>query len=296
MAEHDTPLERERLIAIADTYLEALRDKRLAGLKLSADLRHTENGVAMPLGAGSFRTLQTLRLGGQYFVDTSRGQVEFWGVADLIAGPFIYGVRLGIDGQLIAEIETLLVGNTDPYFFPDVILQPDPAFHAPLPAEARSSREDLVAIANLYFDAIERNDGTLVPVGDDCLRLVNGAEDTVTDVSELGASEAHRALGVRQQMSEGHYGYIEALRGRRFPLIDEERGLVLAHVLFDHPGDIGKPDGSVPFGYPNSMLAFEVFKVSGGQVQAVWAICYTVNYGLSSGWSDHSAAQSLQVA
>ncbi|HWU03043.1 MAG TPA: hypothetical protein VN222_09925 [Novosphingobium sp.] len=280
----DRHAERQRLLAHMDAYLQCLRQRDFSALKCTPGLRNTDNGVPLPLGNGSARTIRQLHEKGQYFVDVHAGQVAFWGVAEQIAGPFIYGVRLKIEGQLVAEIETLLVGNTDPYFFPQVILTSDPAFHDIVPPEQRCDRGELIDIANLYFDAIEQNDGSLVPVRDDCLRLVNGAEDTVTDVSDMGQSEAHRALGVRQQMSEGHYGYIEALRGRRFPLVDEERGLVIAHVLFDHPGDIGKPNGEIPFGQPNSMLAFEAFKIAGGQIQAVWAICYTVNYGMASGW------------
>jgi len=276
--------EEQRLIAAMDAYLAALRAKDFRALKFAPNLKNTDNTVALPVGAGSTRTIRSLREGGHYFTDVAAGQVEYWGVADQIAGPFLYGVRLKIEGRLIAEIETLLVGNTDPYFFPEIVLAPDAAFHAPVPEGRRATRDRLIECANLYFDGIERNDGSMVPVRDDCLRLVNGAEDTVTDVSELGASEAHRALGVRQQMTEGHYSYIEQLRARRFPIVDVERGLVVAHILFDHPGDIAKPDGSVPFGRTNSMMAFEVFKIVDDEIQAVWALCYTVNYGCASGW------------
>jgi hypothetical protein len=40
------------------------------------------------------------------------------------------------------------------------------------------------------------------------------------------------------------------------------------------------------------MAAFEVFKVSGGQVIAVWAICHKVPYGMSSGWPDEQKSSS----
>lgn len=275
---------RERLIAVAKTYLAALIAHDLGSLRFAPHLRNTENCIELPVGAGVARTALSLRGGGHFFVDDTYDQVEYWGVLDQIGGEVIYGVRLKIEGVLISEIETILVDNTDPYYFPDVILVQSDGLHAPVPKNDRLSRPDLIDVVHSYFNGIEQNDGSLVPASADCLRLVNGAEDTVTDVSELGASEAHRALTVQVQMTEGHYSYIESLRGRRFPIVDEERGIVVSHVLFDHPGDIAKPDGSIPFGKPNTMMAFEMFKISGGKIIEVWAICYSVGYGMPSGW------------
>ncbi|MCW2406857.1 hypothetical protein M2336_003541 [Sphingobium sp. B1D7B] len=288
--------ERQRLISIMDDYLAAVLARNFSGLKLAANFKHTENGVALPLGAGMVRTIRSKRPGGQYFVDVATGQVEHWGVVVEDAGEAIYGVRLRVNGLLISEIETLRVGNTEPYYFPDVILKEDPGFHEIIPADQRSSREELIEIANRYFDAIEHNDGSMVPVKGDCQRLVNGAEDTVADVSALGEGHEHRALSVRDQISGGHYAYIEGLRARRFPLIDEERGFVLAHVLFDHPGDLPGPNGSVPFGTPNSMVAFEIFKVKSKSVDAVWAICYSVPYGSASGWGEGSPRSAIDIS
>jgi len=287
--------KREHLTSVGRDYLDAFIQHDFSKLRFAPNLWNTENCVPLPVGSGASRTALGLREGGHFFADIATGQVEYWGVLDQIGGEVIYGVRLKVEGALISEIETILVGNTDPYYFPDVILAENAQFHAAIPPNERLSRATLIEIANRYFDGIEQNDGSFVPASADCMRLVNGAEDTVADVSDLGASEAHRALTVQVQMTEGHYSYIEALRGRRFPIVDEERGLVLAHVLFDHPGDIEKPDGSVPFGKPNTMLAFEVFKVVGGEVKAVWAICYSVGYGIASGWGEGDRRLSIAI-
>jgi hypothetical protein len=276
--------ERTRLIGFMDAYLQALAAHDFRALRFAPNLRNTENGIELPVGSGLSRTIRGISPGGQYFADVRRGQIEYWGAINEMGAETIMGVRLRIEGTLISEIETLGVRNTDPYFFPDVIARQDEEFHAVIPAEERCSRAALVEVANRYFDAIEQRNGAWAPAREDCQRLVNGAEDTMMDVTGLSTSEAHRALSVQHQIDEGHYAYIEALRGRRFPIIDEERGLVLAHVLFDHPGDALKPDGSVPFTAPNTMLAFEVFKVSSGVIQAVWALAYTLTYGAGSGW------------
>jgi hypothetical protein len=287
---------RDRLIGFASDYLAAFAARNLSAIKFAPNLRHTENCVPLPIGAGAIRTATGFREGGHFFVDVASGQVEYWGVLEQLGGAEIFGVRLKFDGVLIGEIETLVVGNTDPYYFPDELLAFDGGFHDIVPEPDRASRATLIEIAHRYFDGIEQDDGALVPATADCLRLVNGAHDTVTDVSALGPSEAHRALTVQAQMTGGHYAYIEGLRARRFPIIDEERGLILAHVSFDHPGDIGKPDGGVIFGRPNTMMAFEVFKVAAGEVRAVWAICHKVPYGLPSGWGEGEPRVSASVS
>jgi hypothetical protein len=93
-------------------------------------------------------------------------------------------------------------------------------------------------------------------------------------------------MPVKAQITAGPYSYIEQLRSRRFPIIDEERGLVMAHVLFDHPGDLKRSDGMLPFKSPNTMLCYEVFKVRAGLIEAVWAIGGALPYGISSGWGE----------
>jgi hypothetical protein len=124
-------------------------------------------------------------------------------------------------------------------------------------------------------------------VADKCKRLVNGIVDSNMDPRELAKldkREAHRGLTVAEQLTAGHYAYIEALRARRFPVIDEARGIVLAHVMFDHPGDLKRADGEVPMRSPNSMLAYEVFKVRKGVLAEVWAIGGALPYGIDCGW------------
>lgn len=284
MLVRDQEGERLRLRGIMDGYLAAFAKHDFRDVKFATNLKSTDNGVNIPVGLGLSRTVCSLKKGGQYFVDASQGQIEFWGVIDEMGKDTIFGVRLKVEGTLISEVERLGVRNTDPYYFPEVILSADEGMHEVVPERSRSSREDLIQFANDYFNAIEQTDGAIVNVRDDCQRLVNGAEDTVTDVSELSATDIHRGMSVQAQITEGYYAYIEGLRARRFPIVDVERGLVVAHLLFDHPGNIPKPSKDIPFGQPNSMIAFEVFKVIDREIHKVWAICYSTTYGSASGW------------
>ncbi len=277
--------ERERLIGVMNNYLAALEAHDVGRLKTGATLRYTENTRALPLGSGLWRTICGRRPGGHYFADVDRGQVEFWGVVDEMGADAIYGVRLREEGRLITEIETVVVrGKRSNFFEPDVVAEENPGFHKELAPAERTPRERLIEIVNLYFDAIELSDGDRVPVTDDCRRLVNGTLDSVMDPNQLDTLQAHRALKVAEQMTAGHYAYIEALRARRFPVVDEARGLVLCHLLFDHPGDLKRADGELPWRHPDSTLAFEVFKVRGGVLEEVWAIGTGLPYGIDAGW------------
>lgn len=287
--------ERERLLSHLHQYLAALLAHDFSKIRFSPDLKNTENCCSIAVGTGLTRTIQSLRDGGHYFVDPKAGQVEYWGVADEFGDETIFGVRLKVVGTQISEVETLAVRSRGDYFLPDKVLGAGASFHDVIPAGQRGSREQLIEAAQRYFDGIEQQDGAIVPATDHCLRLVNGAEDTVTDVSGMAAKEAHRALTVKQQITEGHYAYIEQLRARRYPLVDEERGLVLAHVIFDHPGDLKRTDGLLPFRNPNSMLCYEVFKVRDGLIEAVWAIGGALPYGIGSGWAD-ATVRNINVA
>lgn len=277
--------ERERLLGFAERYLDALVAHEPGRLPLSPAVRFTENTQQLPLGSGLWRTIRGRSPGGQCFADPGRGQVAYWGVVDELRGPSILGVRLKVDGRLISEVETLLVRG-GAYFQPESIEGSAPGLHDVVAPEERASRETLVGVAHRYFDAIEQTDGDRIPLASDCVRVVNGVKDSSADQSDLDDTEGHRALGIAEQINEGHFAYIEGLRDRRFPLADVERGLVQCHVLFDHPGDVARPGGEVLFGAPNSMLFFEVFKVRGSKIHQIWAIgSNALPYGIGSGWS-----------
>jgi hypothetical protein len=275
--------ERARLIAAMDGYLDVLVGRRGDQLRIAPTFRYTENTVTIPRGTGLWRTARGRDPGGHYFVDTGYGQVEFWGALDEMGAEAIYGVRLKVEGNLLSEVESVVVRGGS-FFNPRVVVDEATGFHEIIPVGRRSTRAELIAVANAYFDAIELSDGTGLPVSGDCRRVVNGVVDSMEDLAQLEEGERHRALGVAEQMTARHYSYIEALRERRFPVVDVERGIVVCHVMFDHPGDLERPDGQLPFRSPNSMLVFEVFKVRAGLLREVWAIGTALPYGIPSGW------------
>lgn len=277
--------ERTRLIGVMDHYLCALADRDPGRLRLAPNFRYTEDAQHIALGSGIWRTLRSREPGGHYFVDPEAGQIEYWGVVDEMGATAMIAIRLKIDGQVISEAETI-VTRAGALFEPAAAMEDvTTTFQASVEPQYRGSRDELIAAANLYFDAIELSDGDRVPVHDDCRRLVNGVVDSADDPALVEHGEEHRALGVSRQITEGHYRYIEALRDRRYPLVDTMRGQVVCHLLFDHPGDLPRPGGEFPIKSPNSMLFTEVFKVIAGRIDEIWALgSGPLPYGSRSGW------------
>jgi hypothetical protein len=75
-------------------------------------------------------------------------------------------------------------------------------------------------------------------------------------------------------------------------VVDEERGLVLSIIRFDHSGKnktITWADGSShpvnpPFDQPFSFFIAELFKVVDGKINRIEALVPPVPYGIYTGW------------
>jgi hypothetical protein len=90
----------------------------------------------------------------------------------------------------------------------------------------------------------------------------------------------------------GHYRYDDRLRARRFPLVDRERGLVLAGAFIDHCGRVGKykltdgSDAESPVRRPHSFYMLELFRIRGRKIQQIEANFVTVPYHMPSPWKN----------
>lgn len=277
--------QRTRLIARMDEYLAALSRRDAEQLRLAPNLRATEDTQELPLGCGIWRTIRGLKGDAHYFVDEAAGEVEYWDVIDEMGAEAILSVRLKIDGTTIAEVETILT-RAGEFFKPEALAdRATDTLHRVIEPAQRRGRDELIRVVNLYFDAIELSQGDIVPVNDDCRRLVNGVVDSLDDPGHLIPGEEHRALTVSEQITAGHYAYIESLRARRFPIVDEARGLAVCHLVFDHPGDLKRAAGDIPIKSPNSMVFTEVFKIVDGRIEEIWALgTAPLPLGSGTGW------------
>jgi hypothetical protein len=278
--------ERERLIAMLNTYLTALETRDFSSVRLSPNFRHTENTCEIPLGTGFARSFKSWWENRHYFADPGTGQVVVWAAAEENTRQTMVGIRAKVEGDIISEIETLCSRGSGEFFQPEVVVGPHEELHDFVPVEERSSRQQMVEIIHRYFDGIERSNGSIIPATETCKRLVNGGVDANADTTGWEEAKQYRGYSVQRQIDEGYYAYIEALRARRVVVVDEARGLIVVHLLFDHPADPRRPYSPVYFPDPSTVLAFEVFKIRKGLIEFVTAIGAIFPYGIRTGWGD----------
>ncbi len=200
---------------------------------------------------------------------------------------------MGADG-LITGIETVVARNKDEGFpFGPQRFEVKPVLEEVIPAGERATREELVRVANGYFETIERNDGTInTRFTADCNRVENGVQTTNNKDFPLPVAR----MGCEEQFALGWYRYDDELRARRFPLVDIERGIVLAYGFIDHSGRIGEytltngETASSPVRRPHSYYLAEAFKIRNHAIEQVEADFLTVPYRMPSPWDQRSDA------
>jgi hypothetical protein len=282
---------RECLFAQVDLYLAALKAKDPSLAQFADGVKFTENNVPLELGDGLWATITGM---GEYdlrFADEQNGEVGFYGVVDEPDFSSLFGLRLKVANLEITEAETVvlrMVNEPKGIVWPEPVLEHKPLFYDVLPETSRRARAELVQIADGYFSTLQRNDGTLHTVfHPDCNRVENGTKTTNNPQVEFTSVGA---MGCEQQFRLGNYFYDDAIRARRYPLIDEERGLVLASGFIDHAGRVGKytlTDGrevTAPLRYPHSFYFLELFHIEGGMIRQIDAVFVTVPYGMASPW------------
>jgi hypothetical protein len=270
---------REELKGFMDVYLEALAKDDPSLLTVAPDLKYTENCQQLMPGQGIWKTVRD-KVGGQYLTDTIAGQVAFFGVVTELEKPALIATRIKVDGGRINEIENLIVRQGSIIFSPETSNAPRQHFEETLEPAERMGREQLARIPHLYLDAITADDGSDLPVRDNCIRVENGIQTTCNPDAQLEAAK----MGVREQIDKGYTRHIAGAVDRRIWVLDEERGIAVAFFFFDHPGNLESIGGRIPFGYPNYMPAAEIFKTRNGQIECIEAIIDVYQYGIRSGW------------
>ncbi|HSG34553.1 MAG TPA: hypothetical protein VLA37_08455 [Sphingomonadaceae bacterium] len=283
--------DRQQLYALAEAYLEALVAKDPGRLDWAEGAVFTENNVRLAIGDGLWNTIGARR--DSYDLkaaDISAGQASWFGIVEESGHPAIMALRLAVTPEgKISEAETIVCRAFEFGPFPQIegYGPPRALMLADVPPGERSSREDMIRIANGYFDTIERNDGTLfAEFTEDCDRIENGLQTTNTEIENYPIAR----MGTADQFRLGQYIYDDRLRDRRFPLVDEQKGLVLAAGFIDHSGrviDVTWTDGSRHksiFHFPHSFVLLEYFKIVGGKIAGVEAVFVTVPYNMVSPW------------
>ena len=287
-----TTCDRACLYGFLDQYLDALVNKNPSALPLARHARFSENSVEMHFGDGLWNTISGR---GEYdlrLADTKTGSVGWYGVVYENGNPAAIALRIKVEDGLITEVESVLSRRNGDGPFPNPqpqLLKKVPIFDRIEPVGTRRLRARLLSIADGYFDTLQLNDGAIFTQFDpDCNRRENGFQ--TTNNKDAGIPGAVLSLGCEAQFKTGNFRFDDRLRARRFPVIDEERGLVMAGAFIDHSGKLQQvtlTDGRVIqsiFKTPHSYCLLELFKIVDGKIRQVEAVFTDVPYNMPTPW------------
>ena len=281
---------REELYAVLDDFVAALRDKDAERVNWADDLFYSENNVRLSPPDGVWNTITAQGPYDLRFADSETGQVAMFTCVEETNATSPACIRLGIRDGAIAEAELVIARNADEGFpFNPQSFEPKPVMEALLQEGEGSEREEMIRIANGYFETIERNDGTInTRFHSTCDRYENGVRTTNNPDFPVPVAR----MGCEEQFALGNYRYDDRLRARRFPLVDEERGIVLAYGFIDHCGALGAYEltngtkVTSPIRRPHSYYLAEAFKIRDGAIEQIEADFLTVPYHMPSPWDD----------
>jgi hypothetical protein len=257
-----------------DGYMDALAHRDASKLPVAKDVKFTENGRVLSLGEGFWLTAGAATRYRDYLYDAGTGGVAVFTSAKEYDATLPMFVRLKVAGGRIAEIETFVVRPGDQrWFAPENLTNLSDLFARTVPAGERHTRDQLVAAANAYFDAID-TEGTpqfrQAPFAPGMKRFENGLQ--TTNVKENPVVERHTWSPDLQLERASYKGIL--VKDRRYPLVDPEHGTVLAVATFRREG----ADTS-------TLLLAEMFKVTGGKLQEIRAVILNLPNGAGTGWS-----------
>jgi hypothetical protein len=283
---------RDELYAALDNFMEGLRERDPTWVNWAHDLFYTENNVKLEPGDGLWNTITRQGAYDLRFADMRTGQVALFTAVEETDALSPAAFRLAVHEGGIAQVEAVIARNADEGFpFHGQKFEFKPVMEAIVPENERSEREKLIALANGYFETIQRNDGTIrTKFHPHCNRVENGVQTTNNPDFPVPVAR----LGCEEQFALGNYRYDDRLRARRFPLVDEERGIVLAHGFIDHCGKLGEyqlTDGTKvtsPIRRPHSYYLAEAFRIRAGAIEQVEAVFHSVPYHMPSPWESRT--------
>lgn len=295
------PCDRSCLEGLADQYMKALAAKDHGSLPVTRDVRFTENGQELKLGQGLWVTIDGVGNYKFYMADPQTQQIGFFGTIREAGDPEVFALRLKLRNGLISEVETLVArgsgmgGDRKPGAIQLEERGLAPVMREALPAVERLPRKRLVEIANGYFESMEQGTSNAAPFYEKCTRIENGGQSAGNPaaVNTRGPGTINMgALHCAQQFDTAFSKGFSFIPFRRYPVVDEERGLVLSFVALQHDGKLKtmnltngekRPIGAA-FLKPYQFTMAEVFKIKDGKLHQVEAVLITAPYGMKSGW------------
>lgn len=229
--------DRNCLKTALDQYLNAVIKHDPSAAPLFVGFRQTENAVVVRNATGVWKSVTGLGKLQRRYLDPVSGQAGYFGIVEEQNGSAIVTVRVKVEQRKITEAEWIIARKGDPglngftatgqpsgnFFDPDNLASNPPPDKI-VPKEARAPREAMMAITNSYFDGITTHDGSIIMAHPGCMRVENG--NTVTGRAGRGGGAPSDCTSNLENIN------IQLVAARRYPVVDEETGVVLAFAVF----------------------------------------------------------------
>jgi hypothetical protein len=292
--------DRACLIKLTDDYVAGFARHSTDGVTLSDEVRIVENVKPIKAGEGLWKDVTGGPTEFQVHVPDEANQTAGWlGMVERDGKPTMVAIRLKLDPEgSIVEAEHLYSEVNKPMLANVQTVRP--GLVSEVPAANRLGHDELIKIGASYYDALDDNDGSLMPFAADCERHENGM---ITAGGKAGPGpngpQPHPvARDCKGQLDAGVFQYIATIDNRRVFAADPVTGLVMGLSHFHHPMDfppyeVTAADGTKlsydrdeemkfdPFDLP----AAHIFKVGAdGKVHEIEAMGFLAPLNSPTGW------------
>ncbi|MDE3108785.1 MAG: hypothetical protein KGL02_02485 [Acidobacteriota bacterium] len=261
--------DRTCLAGLITDYLQAMTTHNPAGVPLTRNVRFTENGTALKIGEGFWRTASGT---GPYRQDVLDVPGHTAGTQAVLLGadnkPVLFALRLKETGGKISQIETMVVPNDKDalIFNPEGFVKDNQEIAAPVPGSQIDPRAEAIKIAMKYPEGLKI--GSFVqaktPFASDAYRIENGIHT---------AGPGCKLKGCENIATQDIIKHPDVRA--RFAAYDDHSGIVLLYL------DFGQTER---YGQGRKLVTFEAFKIYGGQIHTVNAILRITSVSAASGW------------
>ncbi len=271
--------DRACLRTMLDQYLAAVVKHDPAAVPLVVGFRQTENAINVPPGGGVWKTVTGLGKMQRRYVDAVSGQAGYYGLVEEGDSVAVVTVRLRIQNRKVTEAEWYLARPNDPGLNgprqpgrpPANLVNPDylnanPPPERVVPRAQRLSRDELVAVANSYFDAITSHDGSIALAHPGCGRAENGSPAPAGRfLPRAAGAPAPAANAPAGDCVSGLANFnLSMMVARRIPLVDEDAQMVLGLAVF-----IRRPGSPTP-----RNVFSEWFNVEEGRIKTIYTAMF----------------------
>lgn len=281
---------------LAAQYMEALVAQDESLVPWSQPVHFTEDQVSMMIGDALWGSITAYGEAATVVTDPASGEVAWFGWVEEHDLPAYYGMRLKVRDQAISGVETVVARLEEPGHFSEEVKERAvfSDLEETLPEDSRSSRERMVDIAHGFYSTLQQNDGTLfTDFADGCSWHENGVDVTTTVEGFSGDCKALLELG--------YYRPLNQVRERRFHVVDEARGLVMATATRDrlndrqtwttNDGRERQIDDVIYF--PHSRGTMDLIRIEDGRITDIRTLSNFLPYGMPSPWQARALRKGL---